>query len=96
MSNKIPIVEASGQREALCDSGRAGDAVMALPDEVQAPRRREHDERGMTTAEYAVGTIAAASFAGILIRVLTDPTIQALLLELLSFILRHFMQIPGV
>lgn len=59
-------------------------------------RRRRRDERGMTTAEYAVGTIAAASFAGILIKIFTDPQIQATLMELLLAILRHFLQIPGV
>lgn len=95
MSDKIPTAEASGELVALSDTGRAGEAIATLPKEVKAARRT-HDERGMTTAEYAVGTIAAASFAGILIRVLTDPTIQALLLELLSFVLRHFMQVPGV
>lgn len=58
-------------------------------------RRRNRNERGMTTAEYAVGTIAAASFAGILIKILTDPSIRATLLELLLAIFRHFMQIPA-
>ena len=68
-------------------------AAIALP-AVVGPRR-SRNERGMTTAEYAVGTIAAASFAGILIKILTDPSIQATLLDLLLTILRHFMQIPG-
>lgn len=63
---------------------------------IRASRRRTRNERGMTTAEYAVGTIAAASFAGILIKILTDPSIRATLLELLLTILRHFMQIPTV
>jgi hypothetical protein len=58
-------------------------------------RCRTRNQRGMTTAEYAVGTIAAASFAGILIKILTDPTIQATLLELLLTILRYFMQVPA-
>lgn len=95
MSDKIPTAEFSGELLALGDTGRAS-AVTALPQGVKIARRRAHDERGMTTAEYAVGTIAAASFAGILIKILTDPTIQALLLELLSLILRHFMRVPGV
>lgn len=36
-------------------------------------------ERGMTTAEYAVGTLAACAFGGILYKVLTSPDVVALL-----------------
>ena len=32
---------------------------------------------GMNTAEYAVGTLAAVAFAGILLKVLSSPTVQA-------------------
>jgi hypothetical protein len=34
---------------------------------------------GMTTAEYAVGTLAAVAFAGVLLKVLTSPSIQSAL-----------------
>jgi Protein of unknown function (DUF4244) len=33
----------------------------------------------MTTAEYAVGTLAAVAFAGLLLKVLTSGTVQAAL-----------------
>lgn len=33
--------------------------------------RRPHDERGITTAEYAVGTAAGAGLAGLLYKLLT-------------------------
>lgn len=59
----------------------------------QEPRMR--DERGMTTAEYAVGTVAAASFAGVLIKILTDPTLQELILNLIRLLLQTFMQVSG-
>lgn len=52
------------------------------------------DERGMTTAEYAVGTIAAVSFAGVLISVLTNKDILDLLLKLIIFLLKLFW--PGL
>ncbi|MGW4940535.1 DUF4244 domain-containing protein [Actinoplanes sp. NPDC004185] len=32
---------------------------------------------GMNTAEYAVGTLAAVAFAGVLLKVLSSPTVQA-------------------
>lgn len=36
-------------------------------------------DRGMSTAEYAVGTVAAAGFGGILIKLLSSPDVQELL-----------------
>lgn len=66
--------------------------VRTLPERsrVTSRARRSHDDRGMTTAEYAVGTVAAATLAGILIKVFTDPRVQQLLLELLLWLLKHF------
>lgn len=34
---------------------------------------------GMNTAEYAVGTLAAVAFAGVLLKVLSSPSVQAAL-----------------
>lgn len=42
-------------------------------------RTRLHRDDGMTTAEYAVGTLAAVAFAGLLLKVLTSDTVQAAL-----------------
>ena len=44
-------------------------------------------QRGMVTAEYAVGAVAAAGFAGILIKVLTDPRVFDLLMHIISWLL---------
>ncbi|WP_345625740.1 DUF4244 domain-containing protein [Rugosimonospora acidiphila] len=46
--------------------------------------RRLRDDRGMTTAEYAVGTLAAVAFAGILLKVLTSSHVQAALTALID------------
>lgn len=40
---------------------------------------------GMTTAEYAVGTVATASFAGLLIKILTSSEVQNFIMQ----VLRH-------
>ena len=37
---------------------------------------RLHGDAGMNTAEYAVGTLAAVAFAGILLKVLTSGNVQ--------------------
>lgn len=39
-------------------------------------RARIRRDDGMNTAEYAVGTLAAVAFAGLLLKVLTSDTVQ--------------------
>jgi hypothetical protein len=41
-------------------------------------------DAGMTTAEYAVGTLAAVAFAGLLLKVLTSGQVQAALGHLIE------------
>ncbi len=37
------------------------------------------EDAGMSTAEYAVGTVAAAGFGGLLLKLLQSPDVQDLL-----------------
>ena len=46
--------------------------------------RRPTGDNGMTTAEYAVGTVAACGFAGILYKVVTSPEVTQLLHDLVE------------
>lgn len=41
-------------------------------------------EEGLTTAEYAVGTVAAAGLGGVLIKLLTSPEVQNLIWSVLT------------
>jgi hypothetical protein len=45
--------------------------------------RTARDE-GMTTAEYAVGTLAAVAFAGVLLKVLTSSSVQSALTSIIT------------
>ena len=45
---------------------------------------RMRGESGMSTAEYAVGTLAAVAFAGVLLKVLTSGTVQSALTTLIE------------
>jgi Protein of unknown function (DUF4244) len=36
-------------------------------------------DAGMSTAEYAIGTVAACAFAGLLLKILTSPEVAGLL-----------------
>lgn len=49
-------------------------------------------ERGAVTAEYAIATVAAAAFAGLLAIVLKSGTVQGLLSSLISSALSVVMQ----
>ena len=40
-------------------------------------------DRGMTTAEYAVGTVAACGFAGVLFKILTSDQVLKLLTDVI-------------
>ena len=45
-------------------------------------RVMRHD-RGMTTAEYAVGTVAACGFGGLLLELLTSDSVRSLLSDVI-------------
>jgi hypothetical protein len=45
---------------------------------------RLREDTGMNTAEYAVGTLAAVAFAGILLKVLTSDKVQAALTAIIG------------
>ena len=45
---------------------------------------RLRGDAGMNTAEYAVGTLAAVAFAGVLLRVLTSESVQAALTSVID------------
>ena len=42
-------------------------------------RARLRGDRGMNSAEYAVGTVAAVTFAGVLLKVVSSDAVQAAL-----------------
>ncbi len=44
--------------------------------------RIRRDDSGMSTAEYAVGTVAACGFGGVLIKLLTSEPIVRLLADI--------------
>jgi hypothetical protein len=51
-------------------------------------RARRLDERGAATAEYAVATVAACGFAGILLALLKSEAVQELLKAIINAALR--------
>ncbi|OUC99552.1 DUF4244 domain-containing protein [Streptosporangium minutum] len=48
-------------------------------------------DRGMSTAEYAVGTIAACAFAALLFKVVTSPEVQ----QMISGLINRALNVAG-
>jgi hypothetical protein len=46
--------------------------------------RPRGDDSGMSTAEYAIGTVAACGFAGLLLKILTSPEVAGMLKDLIK------------
>lgn len=55
----------------------------------------KHDQRGMTTAEYAVGTVASVSIVGILLAIIQNPEFQKLLWAMVKLIFDLVMKVMG-
>lgn len=68
-------------------------ALMHLPVPTHvAPTARRRDQRGITTAEYAVGTAAGAGLAGLLFKLLTGGFGE----ELLRTLFAHVLSLLGI
>jgi Flp pilus assembly pilin Flp len=50
----------------------------------QVVARFMKEEDGLSTAEYAVGTVAAAGLGGVLIKLLTSPEVRDLIWGVIS------------
>ena len=65
----------------------AAAVLLAAPGHAQTPAppsAAERAEAGMSTAEYAVGTIAAVAFAAVLIAVVKSATVRSALEGIIS------------
>ena len=65
---------------------RPTTAVRLLPGRVSArlAAATADQEAGMATAEYAVATVAACGFGGILFKVITSPEVLGLLRDVIG------------
>lgn len=61
--------------------------VRTAPVRLSARLHSSDQEAGMTTAEYAVGTVAACGFGGVLYKVVTSPQVLEIVKQV---ILRAF------
>ncbi len=82
---------------AVTDGARTGRTAGHEESDHMASRsatilaRVRSSEAGMTTAEYAVGTIATCGMGGLLYKVLTSDTVMQLLTDLIRAAARPFL-----
>lgn len=65
-----------------CDPTRLSDHRRAM--KIRIDRLRQEAQSGMTTAEYAVGTLAACAFAAVLLAVVRSGSVQTALTNLIT------------
>ena len=59
-------------------------------DEVVQPMQSHRDQRGMVSAEWAVGIIAAVAIAGVLLGIVTSGPVHDALLDFILMVIRSF------
>ena len=59
-------------------------ALTSLPRRVLRRARHVRADAGMATAEYAVATVAACGFGGVLYKVITDDAVADLMLKVVK------------
>lgn len=81
-----PAVEA----DAVC--GGAAQVPPVVEWAPSVPARGRRTERGMVSAEWAVGIVAAVAIAGVLLAVVTSGAVKAALLGIVLKVLSTFLK----
>jgi hypothetical protein len=74
-----------------------GDSAQQLVDEIEGDleptRPARHGQRGMVSAEWAVGIVAAVAIAGVLLAVITSGQVQDALLRFILWVIKGFISV---
>jgi len=65
--------------------------VRSIAAQARTIHARARPDTGMSTAEYAVGTVAACGFAALLFKILTSPQVHHLVVALVT----HALHLAG-
>lgn len=82
---ELAVTLAAGVREGK--DGSRNHVVSGTDRSTQVKR----DQRGMVSAEWAVGIIAAVAMAGVLLAVVTTGPVQEALLKVVLTIIKNFV-----
>ena len=75
----------------LCPDGSGPAPSPRQPSQAVTMKNWIRDDTGAATAEYAIATLAAVGFAGLLVVILRSEEVRGMLTDLV----RHALQIPG-
>jgi hypothetical protein len=84
----VPVTGEPAEPGRLEGATGVGHAV--APAETSLDRR---DQRGMVSAEWAVGIVAAVAIAGVLLAVVTSGEVQDALLKFLLWVIKSFVSV---
>ena len=65
-------------------------------DDGSALAEHGRDQRGMVSAEWAVGIVAAVAIAGVLLAVITSGPVEDNLLKFILKVIKHFVTVAGI
>ncbi|HYP45770.1 MAG TPA: DUF4244 domain-containing protein [Propionibacteriaceae bacterium] len=69
-----------------------GEDNEGLEEETTTVLVRRRDERGMVSAEWAVGLIAAVAIAGVLLAVVTTGSVKTAITSFILLVIRSFAE----
>ena len=75
---------------AAAEAVVGGASALDRTDDPGAVLQTRHDQRGMVSAEWAVGIIAAIAIAGVLLAVVTSGPVKAALLQFILMLIHTF------
>jgi len=85
------VVPAAGDlAEPVAPGDAVGEGELVAPAETGLDRR---GQRGMVSAEWAVGIVAAVAIAGVLLAVVTSGEVQDALLKFLLWVIKGFVSV---
>ncbi len=76
---------------ALAEALEASRIELLGPERTEVKSRNWLDDSGAATAEYAIATMAAVGFAGLLVVMLRSEEVRGILTD----VVRHALAIPG-
>jgi 4-hydroxybenzoate polyprenyltransferase len=72
------------------EGNMTNDIAVVDTDAMAEPAPRRRDQRGMVSAEWAVGIIAAIAIAGVLLGIVTSGPVRDALLDFILMVIRSF------
>ena len=78
-----PAENGTAEVREIYPGARQATPVQVFPRPARRPRKHFGSEAGMATAEYAIATLAAVGFAGLLVLIMRSDEVRGFLLNLI-------------